>query len=843
MDPEQWRQIDALFHAVLERPPGERPALLERADPFVRRQVESLLARVDDDRASQNLQSLLQPLPALAPGTEVGSYRIERLIGEGGMGAVYLAHDTRLDRAVAIKALNEPVADPSAKLRFEREARTASSLNHPHLLTVHDVVEHDQHRYLVTEFVDAGTLRDWAGQATRGWREVVDLLVGVADGLSAAHAAGIVHRDIKPENILVGRNGYAKLADFGLAKVLEPLPMAASRLATRTHTQPGMILGTVCYMSPEQALGKPVDYRTDIFSFGIVLWELLAGRRPFAAASSVEEIHRVLNEAPHPLPDSVPLPLRLVVEKMLEKAPADRYQSMAEVVIDLRRLTRRSEKSSEATPGLTTASAARLPVPRWTIVATTVFAIAMAVLAWNVPSAGPGPAPIRSIAVLPLQNLSKDSEQEFFSDGTTEALISRLAQIHALDVTSRTSVMRYKNTTKSIPEIGRELGVDAIVAGSVQSSGGRVRISAQLIRAATDTHLWAKDFDREAVDLLELEATVARAIADEIRVQITPAEAERIDYSARVKPEAHEAYLLGRYQYWKKSENGYRQAIVSFNRAIALEPDFAPAHARLALTWYELRSLNMGEARDAMRRAAARAVELDPNLAEAHVALGNVKMQEWDWTAAEREYQRALELNPESQEACGCYSHLLVYQKRFSQAIELAAYAAKVNPLSSPAHFDHGLVLHFARRYEDSQVAITRALQIEPDNFGALVISAYNRVMLGATSDAIVVVSRPPFANSALHAWVLASAGRLEEARKIVADLEARGGGTDLVTLSRALLALGEVDKSFVFLTKAFDARQTYVNALLVNPSFDIVRDDPRFKALMVRLGMPDRSE
>jgi TolB-like protein/Tfp pilus assembly protein PilF len=467
----------------------------------------------------------------------------------------------------------------------------------------------------------------------------------------------------------------------------------------------------------------------------------------------------------------------------------------------------------------------------------------MAVLAWNVQSAGPGRAPIRSIAVLPLQNLSNDSEQEFFSDGTTEALISRLAQIHALDVTSRTSVMRYKNTTKSIPEIGRELGVDAIVSGSVQRSGGRVRISAQLIRAATDTHMWAKDFDREAVDLLELEATVARAIADEIRVQITPAEAKRIDHSVRVKPEAHEAYLLGRYQYWKTSEAGYRQAIVSFNRAIALEPDFAPAHAGLALTWNSLRSLNMAEARDTMRRAAARAVELDPDLAEAHVALGTVKVQEWDWTAAEREYQRALELNPDSAEACGCYSHLLVMQKRFTQAIELAAHAAKVNPLASSAHFDHGLVLHFARRYQDSQVAMTRALEIEPDNFGALFIGAVNRVRLGATSDAIEVVSRPPFANSALHAWVLASAGRLEEARKIVAALEARGGGRALLTLAQALLELGEVDKSFLFLTKAFDARQTYVDAMMVNPSFDIVRDDPRFKALMVRLGMPDRSE
>jgi serine/threonine protein kinase len=460
------------------------------------------------------------------------------------MGEVYCAVDTKLPRSVAIKLLPEELSDTAARTRFQNEARMASSLNHPHIVTVHDVGEFEGRQYLVTELMDGGTLREWARVETRTWRHVVDLLVGVADALATAHAAGIVHRDIKPENILVTKSGYAKLADFGLAKLLEGVTAEAVTVTqAAVHTQSGMVMGTVGYMSPEQASAKPVDARTDIFSFGVVLYELLAGRRPFAGNTPVEELERIIHRSPELLSEQLPLPLRIIVEKALEKDPSNRYQSMREMVVDLRRLSRESAASAP----VNVASPARRS-RAWLMAAAIgllVTALAATLALWRSHTVSSSGSQIHSIAVLPLQNLSRDPDQEFFSDGTTEALISSLAQIHALDVISRTSVMRYKGTTKRLPEIGRELGVDAIVEGSVQRSAGRIRITAQLIRASTDKHLWAKEFDRDVTDMLQLQAEVARAIAQEIQVQITPEETRRLTNARRVDPAVQDAYLLG----------------------------------------------------------------------------------------------------------------------------------------------------------------------------------------------------------------------------------------------------------------------------------------------------------
>ena len=498
---------------------------------------------------------------------------MEAQLGAGGMGVVYRARDTKLNRLVAIKFLSETVADAAARGRFQSEAQTASSLNHPHILTVHDVGELDGRQYLVTEFVDGGTLREWAG-VERTWPQIVELLVGVADGLAAAHVAGIVHRDIKPENILVAKNGYAKLADFGLAKLFES---SGDDTATRTRaagrTRPGTIIGTVAYMSPEQASGKTVDARSDIFAFGVVLYELLARRHPFTGATPLEVLQRVQHQPAAPLGEAIAAALRAVVDKALEKDPAARYQSMRELVVDLRRLVRHTTETSAPTTKVSRA---------WLgIAAALVLVTAGGAAFWRTRPNDAGTAQIRSIAVLPFQNLSRDPDQEFFADGTTETLISSLAQIHALDVTSRTSMMRYKGTTMTLPEIARELGVDAIVEGSVQRAGGRVRVTAQLIRASTDTHLWANDYDRDTADFLQMQAEVARAIAREIEVQITPEESRQLANTRRIRPEAQEAYLLGRHFRHKDNEAGLKQAVAYFGREIELQPDYAAAYASL----------------------------------------------------------------------------------------------------------------------------------------------------------------------------------------------------------------------------------------------------------------------
>ena len=389
-------------------------------------------------------------------GDRLGQYEIVELVGAGGMGDVYRARDAKLGRDVAIKILPPLFTANADRLaRFDREARTLASLNHPHLLTVHDIGDVDGRPYLVTEFVDGGTLKTWARTERRTWRQIVELLVGVADGLAVAHAAGVVHRDVKPENILVSTHGDATLADFGLARLFEAISGApATPTVGEVHTRPGLIVGTIAYMSPEQASGKPVDARSDVFSFGVVLYEALSGRQPFAGASELEVLQRVQHQAAEPLSEEIPPALRMVVEKALEKDPAERYQSMRDMVVDLRRLARQTaETRAPAAPRSR----------RWIALAAAallVVALGAAVLWRTRANATTGDAPrIRSVAVLPLQNLSRDPDQEFFSDGTTEALISNLAQIHDLEVISRTSSMRYKTHDEDgagdRPRVGR----------------------------------------------------------------------------------------------------------------------------------------------------------------------------------------------------------------------------------------------------------------------------------------------------------------------------------------------------------------------------------------------------
>lgn len=478
-------------------------------------------------------------------GSTVGPYRIDAIIGEGGVGVVYHAVDDRLSRPVAIKFLSEPLADPVARRRFQQEARAASSLNHPHILTVHDTGDVEGRQYLVTEFVDGGTLTDWLGREKRGWRQILELLVGVADGLAAAHEAGIVHRDIKPTNILVSKSGYAKLADFGLAR-LEARTDAEqpTRTVPPGATRPGVVVGTIPYMSPEQAAGQRLDVRSDIFSFGVVLYESLTGRRPFEGPSELAVLQAVLHRTAEPLcrvrPD-IPPRLGMIVDKAIEKDPAERYQTMRDLVVELRRLARHSgETHAAASPGSR----------RWLWPAVAAFlALAAGVVVWRY--AAPAPdrhGQIRSIAVLPLRNLSREPDQEYFADGMTEVLTTGLAQVSALNVIARTSTMQYRGTTKRADEIGRELQVDGLVEGAVQRSGNRVLITVQLIEASSDHHLWAKSYERDIGDVLALQNDIARAITDEIQVKLTPQEHARLATARAVNPEAEEAYLKGGFQ-------------------------------------------------------------------------------------------------------------------------------------------------------------------------------------------------------------------------------------------------------------------------------------------------------
>jgi len=749
------------------------------------------------------------------------------------MGEVYRAEDTRLNRPVAIKFLLRALEGDDARHRFRREVSALSALNHPHIVTVHEAGIVDGRDYLVTEYVDGGTLGSWARAEPRTWRQIVELLVGVADALATAHDAGILHRDIKPDNILVAKNGYAKLADFGLAKVAAGANDATQTVAG-SPTRAGVIVGTINYLSPEQARGARLDARSDIFSFGIVLYELLSGRRPFTGSTELHVVEAILHETPPPLGDEAPSELRTVVEKALEKDPADRYQSMRDLVVDLRRLTRQTGVRPTPTPPPHRSF-------RWGTVAASVIVLlaAAGALWWRSTSSsagGSGLPAIHSIAVLPMDNLSGDSNEEYFSDGMTEQLISSLAQVHALKVISRTSVMQYKKTTKQLPEIARELGADAIIEGSVRRVGGRVRITAQLIHAASDAHLWAKDFDHDFSDVLTLQGEVADAIVREIKVQVTPEEAKRLTAPRVVNPAAYDKYMLGRYHHWQNNRAAWEQSIAELEQAIQLQPDYAPAHAMLAMAWTQGRDLAFSRAEGSMRQSAQKAIELDPSLAEGHAALASIKFDDWDWQGTLDEYEKAYALNPDSIDVCGCYGNVLAAFGRFDDAIRIVEHAISVNPLSTDLRFNYGLVLYMTRRYADAERQLLRALELEPRNVGARAFLSLTYVQMGRLQDALAQADRPELQASGTLGTLYGRLGRRDDALKVTSRINPTINPFDIGQIH---LALGDRDQGFTWIGKAIDQRQGFARWMNVAPSFDAVRSDPRFVALVARMKLP----
>jgi len=846
MPPSRWKQIEELYHAALECEPGERDTLLARADPELRREVESLLAQPSGDRnlgrpAWEGVESLLEStVTQMAAGFQLGSYQIEGPLGRGGMGEVFRALDTKLNRPVAIKFLSRELADTAARRRFQREAKMASSLNHPHIVTVYDAGEFDGRQYLVTEFVDGGTLHEWAKTSKRGWREIVELLTGVADGLATAHASGILHRDIKPANVLIMKSGYAKLGDFGLAKLVDsPSQPDATRTLIEHDTKPGMVVGTIAYMSPEQASGKLLDARSDIFSFGVVLYELLAGKRPFTGVNDLEVLQKIIHQSPEPLGEKIPPMLRATVEKALEKDPADRYQSMREMVVDLRKLVRQSAEEPV--------------VPRrgklpwiWTAVALIVLAVGLT--RWTLRPATEAQT-IRSIAVLPLQNLSGDPNQEFFSDGATEELISTLGQLHAFEkVISRTSVMRYKGARTPIPEIGRELGVDAILEGSVQRGEGRIRVRARLIRASSDTQLWSRDYDHSDTDLLALQTDVATAIAQELRAEITPEEQGRIKRTRRISAAAQEEYLLGRFHFAKRNEKELGAAIGHYERAIELQPDYAAAYAGLSRAWVDRGVWGAFGFREVERRAkqyAQKAVELDPNLAEGHVALADRVYQfDWDWTRAERELRQAVALDPNSVDAHSRFAQLYMILGRFSEAVAEGARAVELDPMSSLERSSQGRVLFRARRYEDAIQQLQRSIDLDPQNFASISRLADVYDTIGRYPEAVATRERSMeigggrLIKSPALARTYALAGRKQDAKRILDVLVTSPGRNQINGIALAYFALGDKNKGFEWLTRAFDQRELVVYTKH-DPQYDSVRPDPRFQELVARLKIP----
>jgi eukaryotic-like serine/threonine-protein kinase len=755
-------------------------------------------------------------------GRRISRYRLIEPLGEGGMGTVYRARDERLERDVAIKILRSGVRDdPEARKRFRQEASALSRLSHPSISTVLDFDSENGTEFLVLELVEGKRLDELLREGPVPEDEALRIGAEIAEALAAAHDEGVVHRDLKPANVMLTPRGGLKLLDFGLALLAPPSPAS---METRSLGDAGQVVGTIAYMAPEQLIGRPVDGRADLYALGVLLFEMGAGRLPFTATPATALMNEILHRPPA-RPDSFGRPMRpglapLVLD-LLEKDPARRPAPARAVAERLRRLRAAGSAAPDSPRGADRPSAAP-----------------------------PGPSRIRSLAVLPLVHLSGDPEQEYFADGMTEALITDLAQIGDLRVVSRTSAMQFKGARKPLPEIARSLQVDAIVEGTVARHGDRVRITAQLIEAATDRHLWARSYERDLRDVLALQGEVAAAIAGEIRVRIEPRVQERLARERRVEPRAFEAYLRGRYHWNRRTGEGIRRGIVYFQEAIERDPLYAPAYAGLAQAYDTLGSYNFippGEAFSLARDAVARALELDDSLPEAHVALGGVLQSHlWDWAGAEAAFRRALELDPSHAGAHHWYSDFLSAMGRAGESVATARRAAELDPLNLAINMTLGAAYFYARRYEEAMEQQRKTLDLDPAFAPAHRSMGGALEQLGRYDEAIeeyrkgAALSHDLSASSLLaHAYAVS--GRRDEALRLLRELEeaARDRYVSPYSLAAVHAGLGDVDRAFEMLDRAHDSKDRGMSWIFVAPRLDPLRADPRFTDLLRRMKFP----
>ncbi|MEO8484157.1 MAG: protein kinase [Acidobacteriota bacterium] len=862
IDSDRLKRVEALYHDALERPVEERAAFLIfacGADDGLRREVASLLAYAGDE------DGLLAPLldataaafsARVAAGDALGPYTIVESIGAGGMGEVYRAHDARLQRDVAIKMLLPAETDPDREQRLLGEARAAGALNHPNILTVYDVGMHDGSPFVVSELLVGRTLRQVLDDGPMPVVTAIDAAIQVARGCAAAHDQGIVHRDLKPENLFVTADGRVKILDFGLARRTGmPQPQddddagKGSRMTGEggSGTQAGTVMGSPGYMAPEQVRGEAVDGRSDIFALGAILDEMLTGQRAFGRASKREEMDAVLHDEPAPLPASIgSLAPRLdeVVRRAVRKAPADRFPS-AHALVEALASVREAGQAEES------ASAARSWWPFATMAATIIAALAGTFLLFDRGRAATADAEpvIRALAVLPLTRESANVE-DYFTDGITDTLIANLSQLDSVRVISRTSSMRYKGQPRVLPDIVRALQVDAIVEGSVARSGDRVRISAQLVDATTDRVRWSQSYERDMRDVLSLEGEVARAIAEAIRVTLTPQQRAHLTQPAPVAPEAQEAYLRGRYFLAKGAEDNITRAIADFTTATTAAPQYAAPYAGLSDAYTALRSVYRSP-HDVMpmaKAAAERALALDPLSAEAHVSMGGVLMYyEFDWIGAQREFLRAIELSPNLASAHDMYALYLAALGRRDEARREASRARELDPLSVVIMVDTGFVHYLAREY-DAMIAVNqKALDLDDAFWPAHRDLGWGLQKVGRMPDAIASMQRARQIddNSTIFEMLgnaYATWGKTSDARRVLSELSAKAREGYVCPYEIAMVhhGLGDMPSTLAQLERGYGDRADCMPWMYADPEFESLHADPRFQSLLKRMGFPD---
>jgi len=788
-------------------------------------------------------------------GKTFSHYRIQSLLGAGGMGRVYRAHDDRLGRDLALKVLPcDMMADENAKARLLEEARTASSLSHPHIAHVYDVGEDNGHLFLAMELVEGKPLREAIPRGGLPLSLVCRYGAQVARALDFAHERGVVHRDLKSANVMITPEGRAMVLDFGLAKRFREPDDRDRKDPGLTAT--GMILGTPNYLPPEILLGGSADGRSDIWALGVLLYEMASGRLPFDGASMAELAGAIVNDNPNPLSARVPTGLQLVIARCLAKDPASRYRTASEVEAALQAL-------DPSAIGRGAGGGARRT---WALTAGAVVIAALAVVLalrtgeiqkriTGADTAASDRPRISSLAVLPLANLSGDPTQEYFADGMTEELITDLASIRSLRVISRTSVMPFKGSRKSLKEIASALNVDGVIEGSVLRAGDRVRITAQLIEAAEDRHLWAKSYERDLKDVLGLQSEVAQDIANEIQLQLSPQEAARMTQRKTVNPEAYELYLRGRYEWSKVSPEGVQKGIEYYQKALALDPDDARYSSGLAdaylIQTQVLGTLPQEEGMAKVKEYARRALALDDSSAEGHTSMAVATLfADWNWSEAEHHVKRAIQINPGYSTAHLVYSVILCTAGRINEAIEQDALATSLDPLSLIVNWNASSTLFYARRYDEALAQAKRAAQLDPTSM--LPQGSLGRIyeQMGNYEGDLDIMDHylPESSGGKAVVAKLRHAYETEGVPgywRVMLELHTRQGPMhrgDAIGLAMIYTKMGDRARALTELERAFADHSGDMIFINIEPCFDPLRNEPRFKALIRRVGQTPRA-